>query len=161
MSEENVEIARSFYSDQPMDLVSLFSDPAQLDAMRSQLERLAHPDFETLGDPSQVGLPFEGEGRGSGERSLRPAAVGIDGFESLWRAWLAAWDSWLIRPTEFIDVDEHRVLVLLDIQGRSKTHQVDIPLPSANLLTLREGKLARLELFTTQADALEAAGLSE
>jgi hypothetical protein len=30
-------------------------------------------------------------------------------------------ESWVIRPAEVIDVDDERVLVLLDIEARSKT----------------------------------------
>jgi hypothetical protein len=159
MSEENVAIVRRLYSDQPVDLASVFSEPALLDAMRSQVEPLVHPDFESLGGSAQLAL--EGQDPGSKGQSSRPASVGVEGLLTAWRDWLAAWESWVVRPAEFIEVDEHRVLVLLDVQARSKTHQVAIPLPSANLLTLREGKLARLEMFTNQAEALEAAGLSE
>jgi hypothetical protein len=36
-----------------------------------------------------------------------------------------------------------------------------MPIEGANLLTLRDGKLARLELFFERALALEAARLSE
>jgi hypothetical protein len=97
-----------------------------------------------------------GEGPG-----FRSPAIGIEGFLAAWLDWLNAWETWVVTPAEFIDVDEEHVLVLLDVQARSKTHQVDIPLPSANLLTLREGKLVRLEMFPTQPEALEAAGLSE
>jgi hypothetical protein len=161
MSKENVALARRLYPDQPIDLVSVFSDPALLDVMRSEIEPLVHPDLETLGDSSQVGMPWESREAAMPGRSSRPTAVGIEGFLAVWRDWLTAWDSWVITPAEFVDVDEYRVLVLLDVQGRSKTHQVDMPLPSANLLTLRDGKVARLELFTTRAEALEAAGLSE
>jgi hypothetical protein len=160
MSEENVEVARRLYPDQPMDLVSVFSDPALLDAVRAQVEPLVHPDVETLGESSQVGMAWDSQAAGAPGPS-RPTAVGIEGFLRVWREWLAAWDSWVVKPAEFIDVDENRVLVLLDVQARSKTHQVNIPLPSANLLTLREGKVARAELFSTQAEALKAAGLRE
>ena len=66
-----------------------------------------------------------------------------------------------MRPTDFIEADQERVVVVLDIRARSKTHQVDIPFEGANLLTFRDGKLARAELFTTRDAALEAAGLSE
>jgi hypothetical protein len=160
MSEENMEIARRLYPDQPIDLVSVFSDSALLGVMRSQVEPLVHPDVESVGDSSQVGMAWESREAGGKGRPSRPIAVGIEGFLTVWRDWLTAWESWVVKPAEFIDVDEDRVLVLLDVQGRSKTHQVDIPLPSANLLTLREGRVARLELFTTQAEAREAAGLA-
>jgi hypothetical protein len=36
-----------------------------------------------------------------------------------------------------------------------------MPIEGANLMTLREGKLARLELFFDRDEALKAAGLSE
>jgi hypothetical protein len=149
MSEENVEVARRLYTDQPFDLVTVFSDPALLDAVRSQVEPVVHADFETVFDPHPTPVGDLGDVRG------------VDGFITAWAGFLSAWDSWVVKPEEFIDVDEHRVLVLLDVQARSKTHKVDIPVPSANLLTLREGKIARVELFTTKGAALEAAGLSE
>jgi hypothetical protein len=66
-----------------------------------------------------------------------------------------------VTPTEFIDVDEDRALVLIAIRGRSKTHHVEMPIEAANLWILRNRKVARLELFLDQEDGLEAAGLSE
>ncbi len=77
------------------------------------------------------------------------------------RDWLSAWESWVVTATDFIDVNENRVLVLLDVRARSKTHHVEMPIEGANLLTLRDGRLARLELFFDRAQALEAAGLRE
>jgi hypothetical protein len=62
---------------------------------------------------------------------------------------------------EFIDADADRVLVMVDVLARSKTHQVEMPIEGANLLTFREERLARLELFFDRAQALEAAGLRE
>ena len=67
----------------------------------------------------------------------------------------------MVAPPEFIDVDENRVLALMEIRGRSKTHQVEMPIEAANLWTLRDRKVARLELFLDQTEALEAAGLRE
>jgi hypothetical protein len=63
--------------------------------------------------------------------------------------------------TDFVDVDEDRVLVLLDVRARSKTHQAEMPIAAANLLALRDGKVARMELFFERAQAREAAGLTE
>jgi SnoaL-like domain len=88
-------------------------------------------------------------------------SYGPDGFESLFREWFSAWESWLVTPADFIDVDENRVLVMVEISGRSKTQGAEMPIQGANLLTIREGRLARLELFFRRAEALEAAGLSE
>ena len=53
------------------------------------------------------------------------------------------------------------MLVLLDVRARSMTHQVEIPIEGANLLTFSDGRLGRLEIFFERAQAREAAGLSE
>jgi hypothetical protein len=115
-----------------------------------------HPDFETAAPPGQV--PFAGL---KVDNRSRPAVFGIDGFVAAYREWFSAWETWVATPTDFVDVDESRVLVLLDIRARSKTHQVEMPFASANLVTLRSGKVSRLELFFDRAAAFEAVGLSE
>ena len=92
---------------------------------------------------------------------MRPVVYGVDGFVSGMGDWLSAWETWVVTATDFIDVDENRVLVSLDIRARSKTHQVEMPVEGASLLTLRGGRLARMELFFGRDEALEAAGLSE
>lgn len=58
-----------------------------------------------------------------------------------------------------MDVDDQRVLVLLSYQGRSKTHGAEIALDGGNVLTLRDGRVARVELFFNRLDALEAVRL--
>jgi hypothetical protein len=157
MSQENVEIARRLYLTLgSVDLVPTLADRGTLGAVREAFEPFVHRDFETLADSRyQMMLGVE-----TGEEG-RSAAYGIDGLIDFWREWLSAWESWIPTPTEFIDVDADRVLVLLDVRAHSKTHGVEVPLDGANLLTLRDGKLARLELFMRRTDALEAAGLSE
>ena len=152
MSQENVEIAQRRYPG-PLDLVALLGDP---NALEAALEPLAHPNFQTVPVPGQIPL----SGAGSGD-ALRQELYGVDGFVRGFGDWLSAWETWVVTPTDFIDVDENRVLVMLDIRGRSKTHQVEMPAEGANLLTLRDGKLARLEAFFGHEQALEAAGLRE
>lgn len=85
----------------------------------------------------------------------------MDGFLSFWREWLSAWGTWILGPPEFIEVDENRVLLIYEVRARSKTHQVEMTFEGGNLLTLRDGRLTRLELFFERDKALEAAGLSE
>ena len=79
----------------------------------------------------------------------------------MWGDWLSAWDTWVLGPPEFIDVDADRVLVGYEVRARSKTGGVEVTIDAANLLTLRSGKLKRLELFFDRKDAIEAAGLAE
>lgn len=152
---ENIELARTIFPG-PFDIVVGFTDPEGWKATRPALEPLVHPDFETVTAPGQV--PLSGVGS---EDSSRPVFHGLDGFVTAFSDWLSAWESWVVTATDFIEVDEDRVLVMLDVRARSKTHQVEMPFEGANLLTMRAGKLARLELFFDRVQAREAAGLSE
>jgi ketosteroid isomerase-like protein len=152
MSQENVEVARRLYPGS-LDLVAALADR---EAFEAALEPLVHPDFETVTVPGQV--PLSGAGA---QDTLQQVAYGVDGFVSAFGDWLSAWATWVITATEFIDVDASRVLVMLDIRGRSKTHQVEMPAEGANLLSLRDGRVARLETFFGHDQALKAAGLSE
>jgi ketosteroid isomerase-like protein len=155
MSQENVEIIRRLYPG-TVDLVATVGGPEGFETTRVALEPLVHPDFETVSVPGQV--PLSGVGA---ENSSRPSFYGVDGFVDSFRDWLSAWESWVVTATEFIEVDENRVLVMLDVRARSKTHQVEMPIEGANLMTLSDGKLARLELFFDREQAREAAGLRE
>ena len=154
MSQENVEVAKALYPGGSLDLTAIFATPEALDAARSQLKPLVHPDFVTIHDPRAAGLGMSGpQGPGMSE--------GVEGFIALWRDYLSVWESWVVTPTGFVDIDDERVLVLQSFKGRSKTHGIELELDGGNVVTLRDGKLARLELFFHRQDALEAAGLSE
>jgi ketosteroid isomerase-like protein len=152
MSQENVEIARRLFPG-PLDLVFALADQEALDAA---LQPLVHADFETVTVPGQV--PLSGAGA---EDPSRPVFYGVEGFVSSFRDWLSAWESWVVTATDFIEADESRVLVMLDVRARSKTHQSRCPSRAPNLLTLRDGRLARPELFFERGQALEAAGLRD
>ena len=62
---------------------------------------------------------------------------------------------------DFIAAGEGRVIVELDITGRSRVQQVEMTSRSANLVTFRDRRLIRLELFLRFEDALKAVGLGE
>ena len=151
MSEENIEVVRRLYPG-TMDIAAFVAAP---EAAVEAVKPLLHPDFEAVG--AAIIMP----GVESPQESARRIVRGAQGFIETFRGFLAAWETWVVTPSEFIDVDDERVLVLLDIQARSKTHKVEIPIEAANLVTVRDGKLARLETFSGRAEASEAAGLSE
>lgn len=147
MSRQNIKNARRVYKE-PIDVTAVLGDPAVLEAFRQQLEPLVEPNFETIPDPQGAALI------GGGVR-------GIDGFVGIFRNWTGAFDSWVVTATDFIDLDEDRVLVMCLIEARSEAQQVELAVDGANLLTFRDGKLTRLELFLNRAGGLKAAGLSE
>jgi hypothetical protein len=158
MSQENVEMARRIYPT-GIDLAAAFANPEALTALRTEYEPLVDPEFETVADPRyQMLLGGSDEVAGpSGPATFH----GLDGFIGTFAEWLSGWESWMVSPVEFIDVDESRVLVVADISGRSKAQQAEMTTRGGNLLTFGNGRLTRIELFFRKADALEAAGLSE
>jgi SnoaL-like protein len=157
MSEENVEVARQVFPG-GFDLVALFGNADLLAATRQAIEPLVHPEFETLGDPDYIAMGPDTGVKG-GPRGL--VAKGVDGFITFWQDWITAWDAWNVGQPDFIDLDADRVLATYEAHARSKTAQVDIAFRPAHLMTFRDGKLTRVELFLNRPDALKAAGLSE
>ena len=157
MSEENVEIVRRIFPGR-IDMVAVVDNPELLRATREGIEPYVDPEFETLGDPNAIPMGPDTGVKG-GPSAL--FAKGIDGFLSMWRDWLSAWETWVLGPPEFIDVDADQVLVNYQVRARSKTGGVEVTIEAANLMTLRKGKLTRLELFFDRKNALKAAGLSE
>ena len=137
-------------------MAAIFGNPDLLTAMREGMEPFVDPEFETIGDPAAIPIGAD-LGVEGGPRDL--FAKGVDGFLNFWREWLSAWQTWNLGAPQFIDVDEDRVLVSYEVRARSKTDQVEVIFEAANLMTLREGKLTRLELFLNREQALEAAGL--
>jgi uncharacterized protein len=64
-------------------------------------------------------------------------------------------------PDEFREVSEHRVLVLLrfGLTGTASALQMEVPF--AHVVDLRQGRATSLKMYSDQRDALEAVGLSE
>src|SRR5512133_504187 len=153
MSEENVEVVRRLFPGR-VDFVQAL-DPDGFETTRAAMEPLGQPEFEGVTVPGQVPVP------GAGGDPSRPIAYGLDGFARAFRDWLSAWDTWVVTAPDFIDVNENRVLALFDVRARSKTHQVEMPIEGATLITVTKSRVTRLELVFDREQALKAAGLSE
>jgi hypothetical protein len=150
VAPSNLQVARRLFPAE-LDLAEAVARPA---ALRAALEPIVHPDFEIVGAPDQ--LPLMGTGAGSSPGIY----IGIDGFVAGFRDWLSTWDSWIVAHEELIEVDKQRVLVLIRVAARSRTHGVEMPIEAANLLTIVAGRVSRLELFFNRAQARKAAGLA-
>ena len=74
--------------------------------------------------------------------------------------WLDAWDDWAIENQEYIDAGD-RVVVVAHIWARGKGSGTPVQQQHGIVLTLREGKVVRLDYFGSKAEALEAVGLSQ
>ena len=140
MSEENVEIARRLYSIAPdaAGLVRGDYDDVFLDYF--------HPDFELV-PPSAY--PDTGPPRGQ------------EGFRRWYRQIDEIWDDWRLRcRAGFFDAGT-QVVVFVRVSGTAKQSGAALAISAAHVVTLRNGRITRAEVFLDRSEALEAAGLSE
>jgi ketosteroid isomerase-like protein len=82
-----------------------------------------------------------------------------------WRSWLSGRSESLIGArfdaTELIDVPPDRVVLIAYMRGTGRASGVEIQGQGAAVMTLQEGRIARVTLFQRRADALEAVGHAE
>jgi ketosteroid isomerase-like protein len=144
MSQENVEMVLSLYEAPDVDYAALVRDD---DLWNEQAEALApvfYADFEC------VMYAFGSEKR----------YAGLDGLRAFLMEWTAPWVTYRIENERAIDLGE-QVLLLNRDRGLREGSTQEVVGRIAAVFTIREGKIARLEAYTTRAEALEAVGLSE
>jgi ketosteroid isomerase-like protein len=140
VSQQNVELARRWYAALP-DL----SDPDYSGFLEKSFRDNAEESFE-LRLPSDYP---EGE----------PVFKGREGIERL-ASWMReAWEEWRFEPARFIDAGD-QVVVFVTIMARSKSG-VPVELPSAHVVTMRDGRVASVRAYRDGADALKAVGLED
>jgi ketosteroid isomerase-like protein len=133
MSQENVEIVAGYF--EAVDLA------ASIDALAEDVTFVFHGETRHLAGAETI--------------AGKSAAV----------AWLADWFSRFDRDYRFEieesrDWDDH-VLVVTTNRGTGRASGVPISRQTAQLMTLRDGKIVRQDFFADRGAALEAAGLSE
>ena len=109
------------------------------------------PRFDVYGPDMEWGWSeefpgLEGVARDPAERSERL------------RQWLSEWEDWRCEAEEFVAEGE-RVVVLTRYRGRGKGSGATVDTTGAHVWTLRDGRVVRLEIFSSRQKALEAAGL--
>jgi ketosteroid isomerase-like protein len=81
-----------------------------------------------------------------------------------WRAFQSTWQDFRAEPTEYLELDEERVLVLVQVIGRATSSGMEltqVPTRQASLLHIRDGKVTRLLLYWHRENALADLGLEE
>jgi ketosteroid isomerase-like protein len=133
MSEQDLETARRWYE--------------HFIATGDVLADVLHPDFVL--DMSKF--------RGWPERQQYE---GIDGIREFITDWFGTWEEgWEFEVVELLDTDDV-VVALIRHRGRSKASGVPVEMGLAHLITYRDGKQVRLQAYASQAEGLEAAGLT-
>jgi ketosteroid isomerase-like protein len=142
MSEENVELVRWAYE--------VFNREAFNRDDRGAFEGLLvanlAPEFEYVPTGAVPGLSGRYEG--------------VDGFLEFVDTLFGEFENVRIEINELIDLGD-QVLASITQQGRGRQSGVEVNWAMWQLWTAKDGKATRLEGFTSKAEALEAAGLSE
>jgi ketosteroid isomerase-like protein len=85
---------------------------------------------------------------------------GVEGTLSFLGNWTAAWDEWELEVDALHDAGD-RVVAVMRQRGRSKAAGMPVEMSFAMVWTVRDGKQARMEMYSDPGEALEAVGLAE
>jgi len=127
MSKENVDLVRRFY--------------AELAAEGSSADfagRLTDEALARFLDPEVEWLPV-------GDSVQSDSYRGFDGVRRFWSEFVSAWDSYRVEPLGF-EAAGDRVAVVVHIVGR--THGLEVDETRSSLLTVRDGRIIRVESFS-------------
>jgi ketosteroid isomerase-like protein len=138
VSQQNVELVRRFYAElaspgSAHDFEQRMTDEA--------LGAFLDPGIEWVPPPESL-LALD---------SYR----GFDGTRRMWGEFLSAWEDYRVETLDFHDAGD-RVAVVVRIVGR--THGVEVDETRSSLLTIRDGRVIRVQAFTDPEAARKAAG---
>jgi ketosteroid isomerase-like protein len=86
---------------------------------------------------------------------------GRDGLTRFWKDLHDTWDDFAPEAEEVIDCGADQVITVDVVRGRGKGSGIPMHARGVMLWTLRDGKIARVKMFQTKDEALEAVGLSQ
>jgi ketosteroid isomerase-like protein len=128
------------------------------DTVRSMFDAFARRDMAASAEPLHPEIVWDVSRVPMDD--LRGVYHGREEVTGFWRGWLAAWET--IEPGEYELIDGgDRVIVWLEGQmNRGRASGVELPQPAYGFVwTFRDGLAVRMELHTSKAEALAAAGL--
>lgn len=128
---------------------------SNVEIIRSWTEAFNRRDFEAAIGAFDPEVELHEWPTGPGARTYH----GHDGAREALDSWFEAWE-WM--QVEILDIVEtgDRVLVTAHQRAKGKGSEIELEIKSFNVYTFRDGKVTRIELFTEQGPALEAAGLT-
>ena len=90
-----------------------------------------------------------------------PTYHGPDGVEQFFRDTAAAWEELQLEARDVVPVGADTLVIVGEAYGKGKTTGVPFRERRAARIRFAAGRVARLEFFATERDALEAAGASD
>jgi ketosteroid isomerase-like protein len=140
VSQENVELVRRLYA----DLASTGSaDEFEQRMTDEALGAFLDPGIEWVPPPESL-LAVD---------SYR----GFDGTRRMWGEFLSTWDEYRVEVVKLEDAGE-QVAAVVHIVGR--THGLEVDETRSSLLTIRDGRVVRIQGFADPDGARQAVGLS-
>ena len=85
---------------------------------------------------------------------------GLDGVRDFHNSWDESWDWLELEPEEFVDAGD-RVVSVMRQAGEGKLSGAEVEQHFAQVWTLRDAKIVRMEMYPSRKAALEAVGLRE
>jgi ketosteroid isomerase-like protein len=146
MSQENVEVAREWYGALNRWLDSYWANPERPLGETPGTDGL----FDRMDPEAEWDWLFSPETFRGRDHLLRAAAD-----------WIETVDGWQIEIEELIDGTDGRVVVVVRVVARGRGSGAPVYQRVFSVITVRDGKVARIHDHTERAKALEAAGLSE
>jgi ketosteroid isomerase-like protein len=89
------------------------------------------------------------------------SGVGFDAAAEQWRDWLDAWELLGVEAKEERELDQGRVLVVIEQNVRGKASGVAARSVGASVFTVRDGKVTRMVHYSDRQLALADLGLEE
>ncbi len=86
---------------------------------------------------------------------------GIEGVERFLSEWRDVWDGLEVDVEDVRAAPDGRVVSLILQRGKSRSSGLAMEIEMAQVATLRNGNVTRLDNYEDRAEALEAAGLPE
>jgi uncharacterized protein len=140
MSRENVEVARRAYS--------AMNDAYKTGSLLPVVEEFCDPEIVFNNQAVLTGYPERGEWRGH-DGLVQFGAGQTEAFQQMW-----------LKPEEFIEAGD-KVVIRLQLGGTARHSGIEVEFSVVHVVTLREGKAVRIDVYDRMSDALEAVGLSE
>jgi ketosteroid isomerase-like protein len=78
---------------------------------------------------------------------------GHAGWARWFEDWGAAWAEYSVEPEEFIDADGDRVILVLRLYATGRGSGVKVERQDAMVITVRDGKIARVDYYTASSRA--------
>jgi ketosteroid isomerase-like protein len=154
MSQENVQVIRSFYEaldrffdaywNEPQSLARAFR-AGSLFPEAGEMLAYEHPELEWK--------PWSGRTFGTFRGHLE--------LMEAWDDWLEQADAYRVNLEEVIDAGDDRVLAIVTLDYTAKITKIRVTARVFTVYTVRERLIVRVAEYSDRAEALETLGLSE